>query len=332
MKSLRYPLLLSAVTLALTGCSDNEAEQPVAAISVDKTEYEINESMNLRFVGSANDVVVFPGDEDHDYELRAESNTGLVVNKNLFTYSYSRPGVYHVVCVASNNDDFGRSLRSDTTSVWIRVIDDNTAITSISDPSVLYDEVFAKAVSDTDWLLALPRKVRYRNADRNINIERQKLNIEGASSSMTIELKDLDDDAAQYAAYNSRANYNLRKNFAIRTQSSSGLSRDYRLYTLNYGEFKTFAAAGVKGTIVRTEYDYSYYTIDIDAAGGTDLSAVPVTFTLYDSATEKVYVGEREVHSGDVFDFTDPVTFRFVVSEPGNEAIKLESTCVVTVR
>lgn len=332
MKSLRYPLLLSVVTLALTGCSDNEAEQPTAAISVDKTEYEINESMTLRFVGSANDVVVFPGDEDHDYELRAESNTGLVVNKNLFTYSYSRPGVYHVVCVASNNDDFGKSLLSDTTSVWIRVTDDNTAITSISDPSVLYDEVFAKAINDTDWLLAIPRKVRYNKRDVNVNLRRQRLNIEGASSAMTIELKDLADDAAEYAEYNSRTNYNLEQNLAIRTHSSSGLSRDYRLYTLNYGEFNTFTAAGVKGTIVRTEYDYSYYTIDIEAAAGTDLGAVPVTFTLYDSNTEKVYVGDREVHSGDVLDFTGPVTFRFVVSEPGNDAIKLESTCVVTVK
>lgn len=77
----RYIFPLMAFALVMASCEDDKAEKPTAAISIDKTTLEINESMMVRFHGSADNVVVYTGDTDHDYELRDQSNTGLVVNK-----------------------------------------------------------------------------------------------------------------------------------------------------------------------------------------------------------------------------------------------------------
>ena len=80
----------------------------------------------------------------HDYELREQSNTGFVVNKNLFTYSYATPGTYKVVCVASTYTDGATDLKRDTCSYTVTVIDDQTEIENISCPQIVYDEVFAE--------------------------------------------------------------------------------------------------------------------------------------------------------------------------------------------
>lgn len=92
-----YICLMAGAALMLASCDDKTAEQPTAALSVDKLHYEVNENMTVRFVGNADNVVVYPGDEDHDYELRDQSNTGLVVNKGFLNYSYQKPGIFHVV-------------------------------------------------------------------------------------------------------------------------------------------------------------------------------------------------------------------------------------------
>ena len=85
MKFQKFPIfLLAGAALLLASCEDETAEQPTAAISVDKYKYEVNESMTLRFIGNADNVVVYPGDQNHDYELRDQSNIGLVVNKGIF--------------------------------------------------------------------------------------------------------------------------------------------------------------------------------------------------------------------------------------------------------
>lgn len=312
-------------------CDDKEATQPVAAISVDKYVYDVNESMTLHFIGNADNVVVYPGDESQDYELRDQSNTGLVVNKGLLTYAYQKPGVYHVVCVATNHEDAGNSLLTDTTSVWVRVIDEVVDIDKLSAPAVIYDEVYATAVNAEDWMLPLPRKLRYNKKDVTVNLKKQKLSFYIASATTTVEARVMENEEDEYTLHTKNTTYNLEDNWHFRTTSSSGMTREYNLFTLNYGEFKTFKLAGVTGKVERTEFDYSYYWIDMQVAEGTDLTSLPVDFTLYDPDTEKVFVGDREIASGDAVDFTEPVTFRFEVIKPGRPDVKVESTCVVTV-
>lgn len=315
----------------LTSCEDKEATQPTAAISVDKNHFEVNESMTVRFIGDAENVVVYPGDESHDYELREQNNTGLVVNKGLMTYSYQNPGVFHVVCVATNHEDAGNSIKSDTTSVWITVTDDVNTVKDVTVNVLNINEVFADLVNDTDWRLGVPRKVRYNNKDVTLALKNQRLTIYQDSPSASVLIKQEGAPEEDFAANASNSKYDLSNVFDIRCTAGSGGTRDYRLYTLYYGEFKSFTLAGVKATIGRSEYDYSTYTIDLQVPAGTDLSSIAPTFTLNDPDNEKVYIGDVEQTSDTPVDFTSPVTYRFVTKAATNPAITLESTCVVTV-
>lgn len=321
----KYIFGLMATSLMMVSCDDETATQPVSAISVDKNTLEINESMTLHFIGDADNVVVYPGDTDHDYELRKESNTGLVVNKGVLTYSYTTPGIYKVVCVATNHADAGKSLLTDTCSVYVKVIDDITEIERLSAPQVLYDEVFADQVNDTDWLMALPHKIKFKNSMPNVSMQQKlKFYIPSVTTTVTVDGE----------PFNSNTKYDLTSPLDIVTHSHEGTTRSYKLYTLYYGEFKTFTLAGVTADnkkIDRTEYDYSYSEINIELPSGTDLTSLVPEFTLY-ADNEKPYIGDAPQTSGvTAVDFSAPVIYRFVTTDATNPAVSVESTCKVTV-
>lgn len=324
-------MLLAGVAAMFASCDDKEATQPTAAISVDKYRYEVNESMQLRFIGNADNVVVFTGDETHDYELRTEANTGLVVNKGLLTYAYQKPGIYHVVCVATNHEDAGNSLLSDTTSVWVTVTDDVNTIKDVTVSVLNINEVYADLVNDKDWRLALPRKVRYNKKDVNLALRNQRLSIYQDSPSATVVLKEETAPEEDFKPNMSSSRYDLAKVFDIRSTAGSGGVRDYRLYTIYYGEFKAFKLAGVTAKLERSEYDYSTCAINIEVPAGTDVTALAPDFTLNDPANDRVFIGDVEQTSGTAVDFTTPVTYRLVSTHASNPAITVESTCVVTV-
>lgn len=313
---------LLALVLAMTACSDDTAVQPTAAIELDKNIAEINESIVMHFTGSADNVVVFPGDEGQDYERLSEGNSGLVVNKGLFTYSYTTPGTYKFVCVATNHANEGQSLLSDTCSVWVRVVDDVTEITRLSAPQVLYDEVFATLHGDKDWVMALPKKMRFSNSDRNVALtQRLKFYIPSQTTQIFID----------GAPYQSTTRYNLANVLEVKTVSHEGSERIYNLHTLNYGEFATFSIAGVAGTLQRTEFDYAYSEITLNLPAGTDVTALAPSFTL-SGDNVKVYVGDIEQQSGvSTQDFTTPVTYRFVTTSTSDSSISVEAVCKVSV-
>ena len=323
MKKVLKSILCILAVFAMVACnSDDEVEQPTASVSINKTTLNINESMEIHFTGSASDVVVYTGDANHRYDMREESNYGLVVNKGLFTYAYSTPGTYTVVVVATNHGNEGKDIKRDTYTFDVKVIDDVTTIDKISAPAVLYDEVFATAVNETDWVLALPRKIKYKTSTPSVSLSQKlKFYIESDMSEISIDGK----------AYATNTKYNLANPLAINVRSHEGSERNYTLYTINYGEFKTFELLGVKGKITRTEYDYSYYEINLEVPAGSDLSSVAPKFTLY-STNEVPYIdGVEQISEQTTVDFTKPVTYKFVCSHPQKPELKLESTCVVTV-
>ena len=322
MKIALKTILGFLVVAAFTSCEDNEATQPYAAMSVEKHLFDINETMEIHFTGSAENVVIYTGDTDHNYELREQSNYGLVVNKGLFTYSYQQPGTYKVVCVVTNHADAGNSIKRDTCSFMVKVVDDVTEIDRLSAPQVIYDEVYARAVNETDWLLLLPRKIKYKTSNSTISLS-QKLKFYIGSDSTKVYIDDKE--------FSSNTKYNLANVLDITLKSHEGSVRPYKLYTVNYGEFKTFELLGVTGTITRTEYDYSYYEINMNVPSGNDLSNIAPRFTLF-SENEKAYIDGVEQISGTTkVDFTRPVTYRFVAAHPERPDITAESTVVVTV-
>ena len=300
MKS--YIIAFLACGLMMASCSDEKATQPTAAFSVDASELSVNESVTVHFTGNAENVVIFPGDSGQDYELINENNTGLVVNKGLFTYAYSTPGLYKMVCVATNHADAGLSILSDTCSTWIRVIDDETEITKISAYPVVRDEIFATQSNESDWLMAFPRKMRYQSGNPAVTLSRKlKFYTKSASTKVSV-------DGVEFSAAKS---YDLSKVLNITAE--------------------TFNVAGVKGEIERDPFDYNNYVINISAPAGTDVKALKPTFTLF-ADNEKVYIDDQEQISGEsVVDFTNPVTYRFVTTSTVNPEITVESTCVVNI-
>ena len=259
-----------AAVLGMAACADDnqEARTPQALLTASSQRLEINESMALRFTGTADQVVVFTGDKGHVYELRDSSNTGFTVNKGLFTYSYATPGTFHVVCVATTYDTYmGASLRSDTTGFYVTVTDDVTTISAIS-ATVTPNIYYARLVNDADWVMCLPTKQLYNNREMTVNAARQRLEFAIASDSASIYIDD--------TPYSTRDYYDLNGRHAIRVVSGSGTVRDYSLYGLVYPEFSSIAVDGQMPTLVRSAYYQDLLTYQVPAASGL------LTFTVDD--------------------------------------------------
>ena len=171
-------------------------------------------------------------------------------------------------------------------------------------------------------MLRLPRKIKFKTSNATVSLS-QKLKFYIGSDSTKVYIDDKE--------FSSTAKYNLANVLNIKLKSHEGTERPYKLYTVNYGEFKTFELLGVQGTITRSEFDYSYYEINMTVPSGSDLSNLAPTFTLY-SDNDKVYIDDVEQISGTTTaDFTKPVTYRFVASYPNRPDITAESTVIVTV-
>ncbi len=326
MKLTLKAILGLLVAVSFTACEDDEATQPVAQVSVEKFHYDTNESMTVKFTGSADNVVIYPGDKDHDYELREQSNTGLIVNKGTFSYAYQQPGTFKAVCVATNHSNEGQSIKTDTCSFYVKVTDDVYEITSLSAATVLYDEVYAKRVNSTDYMLEIPRYVKNKTKHNlPVKLTAQQLNISVDSDSTKIYI-----DGNEYS---SNKKYNISNAVEIKLVSHEGTEGNYTLYALNYGEFSTYTLAGTKykySNYTRLDDEYGYAEFNFTVPAGTDITALVPAFELYDN--EKVYVDGVEQVSGETaHDFTNPVTYTFVSNHADNADIKVESTVVVSV-
>lgn len=296
-------LLGVCIVLLITSCEDETAAVPQAAMAVNKNQLIINESMIINFTGVADQVVVYTGDDMHNYELRDQSNTGFVVNKNLFTYSYTSPGTYKVVCVASTYTDGAIDLKRDTCSYTVTVIDDRTEIDKISCPQIIYDEVFAEKRSNDEWLMRLPRKIKYNNRISTISLsQRLRFYTQSGLTQILINGKE----------FSSTAKYDLSAPIEVSVKSDYGTTRLHKLYTINYPEFQNFTLAGTTGTLIRNEFDYSTFVLEIILPEGTDVSNLIPEFTTC-SPGEKVYIEEVEQTSGtSAADFTKNINYRLV--------------------
>jgi hypothetical protein len=291
--------------------------------SINKDLLTINESMVIDFAGSiADNIVVYPGDDMQNYDLRDQSNTGLVVNKKLFTYSYSVPGVYKVVCLASTSGDMATDLKFATCSFTVNVIDDQTEIDRISCPQIIRDEVFAGKQAGDEWLMVLPRSVIYNNREQNILLsQRLRFFIQSDSTKVLVNGN----------SYSATTAYNLSSPVDILVKSDFGTERPYKLYTINYPRFDSFQLLGVNGTAALDEFNYDTYVMNVTLPLGTNVSSLIPEFTSY-SPSEKVYIGNAEQISGaSTVDFTQEVTYRLVSTLPDKPEMQAESTVTVKI-
>lgn len=304
MKTIIRVFLFVCFLLLLVCCENNTVNLPKAEVAINQTQFSINESMIISFTGNADHVVIFTGDDMHNYELRDQGNTGFVVNKGLFSYSYTSPGVYKVVCIATTHNDLAMELKRDTSSYKITVIDDETEIEKLSCPQILYDEVFANKLDNDEWLMILPRKVKYGNSTPTISMTKQRLKFYIQSDSAKVFINDV--------GYSPTARYDLSVPIDVRVQSNFGTDRLYKLYTMNYPEFISFKLLNVEGVFVRNEYDYSSFMLNVTLPAGTDVTNLIPQFTTT-SETDKVYINDIEQTSAiSKVNFTQDVTYKLV--------------------
>lgn len=265
-----YMLLLTSVA-GFSSCSDEneEARTPQAIVNVSNTDLEINESMEIHFQGVADQVVVYTGDDSHDYSLREESNTGFVMNKGLFTYSYSVPGTFKVVVLATTYDTYmGNGLRTDTTSFYVRVKDDVTELEQVYS-SITPNVYYASLVNESDWVMCLPTKQVYNNREVALNAKRQRLSFEIASDSSKIYVDDV--------IYSSKNYYDLTQTHDIRVESDFGSVRNYKLYTMIYPEFSSVKLDGVTGKLVRDAFNQDRQVYQFTLPKGTTNPVIEYT-------------------------------------------------------
>lgn len=322
MKKIAKIMVAVSAFLLIISCEET-VKPPRLEASINKDWLAINESMVIDFAGSqADNIVVYPGDAMQNYDLRDKSNTGLVVNKRMFTYSYQVPGTYKVVCLASTSGDMATDLKFDTCSFIVHVIDDQTDIDRISCPQVIRDEVFAEKHAHDEWLMVLPRSVIYNNREQNISLsQRLRFYIQSDSTKVWVNGN----------VYSATTAYNLSSPVDILVKSNFGTERPYKLYTINYPRFSSFKLLGVSGTTTLNEFDYSTCVMNVTLPLGTDVSRLVPEFTTYLS-TEKAYVGNEEQQSGvSTVDFTNGATYRLVSTLPDRPEMHAESTVVVKI-
>ncbi|MDR2087314.1 MAG: hypothetical protein LBP72_09095 [Dysgonamonadaceae bacterium] len=311
-----------AALLCAFSCEET-VDAPHLEAGINKNQLTVNESMIIDFAGStADNIVVYPGDDRQNYDLREQSNTGLVVNKKRFTYSYRVPGEYKVVCLASTSGDRATNLKFDSCSFTVKVIDDQTEIERISCPQIIRNEVFAEKRANDEWLMLLPRSAIYNKREQQVALSQQlRFIIQSDSTKIFVNGN----------AFSAMTKYNLAEPINILVRSNFGTERPYKLYTVNYPRFSSFQLAGINGTPALNEFDYSASVMNVTLPVGTDVSRLTPVFTTF-LPSEKVYIGNTEQQPGvSTVDFTQEVTYRLVSAVPGKPEMQAEATVVVKV-
>lgn len=292
--------------LLLTGCTDDNipARTPEAQVTVSKTQLVINESMEIHFTGVADQVVVYTGDAGHDYYedgtyddpdgTHPNLREGLVMNKGLLTYSYSTPGTFRVVVVASCYDTFmGGGMKEDKYEYEVKVYDDCTTIEQLY-VSTQVNVFYANAVDEDNWLMLLPTKQVYNNKEVALNAAKQRVVLSIPSTATTVQFDGED--------YSPTAYRDLTKVHDIVLTSDAGTSRSYKLTTLIYPEFTTLTSAGTAAKLTRNSYYQDLLTYAISTVDGK----AELSFTLPDDVV--FCANGKELASGTTINVNDATT------------------------
>jgi hypothetical protein len=323
MKKILYILMSAIASFGFASCSDNDFDSgatPELDVTVSSNNLAINHSMELKFTGVSDQIVVFTGDNLHNYALKDSSNTGFVVNKGLFTYSYSTPGNFHVVCIASTYDRL-----KGTNQQTIKKEFDVTVIDTINTIDKIYSKVtpnvyYANLANNRDWVLCIPTKQVYSagtiSRDIVINAKKLRLSMDISSDSAHIAIDGVE--------FSTKTYYDLTTTHDITVTPNSGSTRNYKLYTMIYPEFTKIAVAGVSGVLTRDAYYQDLQTYTFTLPSGTDVSSVVPDFTI--DSNVKLYANGTEVKAGSPINLNDnSVTYTLKRVLEGNSDVTATS-------
>ena len=322
--SLSVILCVSPWFLLFTSCSDDESiTRPQAAFTVSAAEVEVNQTVTFTYTGSdARQVVIFPGDEGHDYDNVNNGSTGLVMSKGIGTYAYKKAGVYRAVCVATNYGKEGKGDLFSIAETVVTVSDDDCRLRSVTLQKDLYNKELAATVTSDHVLIALPQKVNVNNRDIAVKANAQRIAIETMSAGATLLWNG--------EAFDDKAKYDLTAENVITVTAASGLQKSYPVYLIAYPAFEQYSIAGVKGTVSFSPYNYERSFVAVTLPKGTDLTQLTPDFVSADAQTI-IAGGEPQTAGTSTLDFTSPVTYRLANRLEAHPEITCESEVIVSV-
>ena len=336
MKIFNYAIATLSVLLA-AACDDiNDVERPDATVTVDKTSLNIHESMTITIGGSYDQAVVWTGDENHNYDKRFDpkydesglplnSNWGLVVNKGIFTYSYANPGEYNVLVILTNSNEKAEKVEQVMQSFAVTVTDPYNKLKSVSAGRKPYYDISGVQVGENDWFIPMPRKFRYNKRDMPISLTSHNITLTAESSAAAVTVGGKPYDAA--------ARYNLTTPLDVKVISGAGMEHDYKVTTMFCPEFTSYTLAGAKGTITRSDFDYTSFTVEVTVPSGTDITSLVPEFALTDKNADHVYLDGVEQLSGEsAVDFSTPVVYELRAVNADNPAMVAVSHAEIIVK
>lgn len=145
MKKILYiPVFLLAIACIMTISCDKYTDTPdpvIESFSVDSLTAGTRSTLTFTVISDAEHLVFWSGADEHDYYLQdadvsiigsspideeidyVPTQTGRVMNDSIVTTSYSEPGVYKAVVVATNVVPFSGELKRITQELEIIISD-----------------------------------------------------------------------------------------------------------------------------------------------------------------------------------------------------------------
>ena len=294
----RTGLAVVLLAIAMTACSDSYLDnyyiEPQASFSMEKETYDVLESVLFSNTGKAQHYAVWTGDEGHKYGKAF--NSGFAVNsKGMFSYSYSEPGTYTVVWVASSVNSDGKVITA-VDSTQISIIDRNGGLDKFSIVSIfrmteytgtVYYNSYGEFISP-DTILCPILFAAWRTGNVNsIKAPIQMINFELASSKATLYWYDKSRNEDRQLINGSSATrfVSFMQDGKLATQTfrvvtASGITTNYYAAPVMIPAFTSFSAAGVSASIARDISYYDRYNVTLALPAGTDLSALQPEFVV----------------------------------------------------
>ncbi len=351
-------ILIICLVVIFASCASDFIEdlyvQPVASFSIDKTEYDVLESVNFTNSGQGQKYVVYPGDSLHRYNRVGETGYATASNGK-FSYSYQDPGTYTAVWIASSINDKGEVITA-IDSVKINVIAKNGGLDKFTIYNIyrmpeysgtVYYSSYGEFIS-SDTILCPIIFDAWRDATVNSIKANQLIYFDLASSLASMYW--VDESNTEREIKSGISSYRFVKfvrdgklaiqQFVVKT--ASGIKNNYYVAPVLIPKMTKFSINGVEGTISRNLAYYNQYDIAITLPSGTDLSAVTPVFetmnndpNLTDGNNVKVWVGDQLQTSGvSVVNASGKsITYKIQATLLGsdNPALMQEATVKVTI-
>jgi hypothetical protein len=266
--------------------------KPQALFQIDKTEYEVHESVIFTNKGAAQRYVVFPGDSLHKYKV--DFNSGYATSSaGTFSYAYNEPGEYNAVWVATSVNESGEVIQ-DVDSVKIKVVSKNGGLEKLTVYNTYKMVDYANAVFfssvgefvSKDTLICPFIFDSWRTSTVVNSLKApQLINFELASSlskfywvenEIEREIKS-SNTASRIVRFAPDGKLAVQK-FIVKT--ASGINSTYYVAPLIIPKMTKFSVNGIDGVITRDLAFYNRYNVTISLPANTSYASIVPIFEI----------------------------------------------------